>query len=75
MIDLIFSILGGSFLLTLGILAVCAVKFQRRVNVGRGFRDNESRWMEGRECILSGDYVGGDGRTPGDFVTVGPGKF
>ena len=62
MIELIFSILGGSFLIALGILAVRAVNSRRRADRGVNVR-------------TSGDYVGGDGTTSGDYVSGGSALF
>ncbi len=75
MLEWILPILGALLLIAVGILAVRAVKFQRRTNAGCDFHSNESRWMEGRGRVLSGDYVGGDGNKPGDYYSGGSAHF
>ena len=75
LLEWIFTILGALLLIAVGILAVRAVKYQRRANVGRGFRSNESNWMENGGRITRGNHVGGDGSTPGDYFSGGSAHF
>ncbi len=61
MAELIFAVLGGSFLIALGILAIHAVKSRRRANPGPDASKNEPRRMDGNRDT-SRYYV-----SPGNF--------
>lgn len=58
MLELIFAILGALLLITVGILAVRAVNSRRRAD-------------RGINVPTDGDYIGGGGRSRGDYIGSG----